>query len=61
MNPLSFAIVALGILFVGLKLAGIITWSWWLVALPFYVGIPIAIFFVVVVLVFAIIAKALEK
>jgi len=27
----------LGVLFVGLKLGGVITWSWWLVTLPFYV------------------------
>lgn len=27
---------ALGILFIGLKLAGIIDWSWWLVLLPLY-------------------------
>ena len=27
---------ALGILFIGLKLAGIINWSWWLVLLPLY-------------------------
>lgn len=26
----------LGVLFVGLKLAKIIDWSWWLVLLPFY-------------------------
>lgn len=29
----------LGILFVGLKLAGVIAWSWWLVLLPFYAGV----------------------
>lgn len=26
----------LGVLFVALKLTGVITWSWWLVLLPFY-------------------------
>lgn len=26
----------LGLLFLGLKLAHVITWSWWLVLLPFY-------------------------
>lgn len=26
----------LGVLFVGLKLGGIINWSWWLVTLPFW-------------------------
>lgn len=29
----------LGLLFIGLKLAGIITWSWWLVLLPLYGGL----------------------
>ena len=27
---------ALTLLFIGLKLGGIITWSWWLVLLPLY-------------------------
>lgn len=26
----------LGLLFIGLKLSGIINWSWWLVLLPIY-------------------------
>lgn len=28
----------LGILFIGLKLGGLISWSWWWVLLPFYGG-----------------------
>jgi len=28
----------LGLMFIGLKLAGLITWSWWLVLLPLIVG-----------------------
>ena len=28
----------LGVLFVGLKLCGVIDWSWWLVTLPFWGG-----------------------
>lgn len=31
----------LGILFIGLKLTGYITWSWWLVLLPIYGGIAL--------------------
>lgn len=31
----------LAILFIGLKLAGIIAWSWWLVLLPLYLGLAI--------------------
>ena len=30
---------ALGIVFVVLKLVGVIAWSWWLVLLPFYAGL----------------------
>ena len=34
----------LGILFVALKVLGYITWSWWLVLLPFYGGLVIVAF-----------------
>ncbi len=43
---------ALGVLFVGLKLAEIITWSWWLVLLPFY-GVAALAFFILVVAIMA--------
>jgi len=43
MNFLSL----LAILFIGLKLAGVIMWSWWLVLLPLYAGI--AIFLVILI------------
>jgi hypothetical protein len=33
----------LGVVFVGLKLGGIISWSWWLVTLPFWGGFALAI------------------
>lgn len=33
----------LGLLFIGLKLASIITWSWWLVLAPLYVW-PVLLF-----------------
>lgn len=36
---MQFSIAGLGVLFVGLKLAGVIDWSWWLVLLPFYGGV----------------------
>ena len=39
----------LGVLFVGLKLTGHIDWSWWLVLLPFYAGLAVALGFVVLV------------
>lgn len=38
----------LGLLFVGLKLAGFITWSWWWVLLPFW--LPVALVFALVAL-----------
>lgn len=33
----------LGVLFVGLKLAGFIAWSWWWVTLPFWGGVAFAV------------------
>jgi len=33
----------LGLLFIALKLTGIIDWSWWLVTLPLYIGLLILI------------------
>lgn len=40
---------ALGILFVALKLCGVIDWSWWWVTAPFW--IPVAILLAVLVIV----------
>jgi hypothetical protein len=40
----------LGVVFVTLKLIGIIDWSWWLVLLPFYGGIVLVFLLWVVVL-----------
>ena len=37
----------LGVLFVALKLLGIITWSWWWVTAPFWGGLALALVFVV--------------
>jgi hypothetical protein len=36
----------LGLLFVGLKLIGIIDWSWWYVTLPFSVPLVSMIFYI---------------
>ena len=47
-GPLSL----LFILFVGLKLGGVIAWSWWWVASPIWV--PIALFFIVIIIIFII-------
>ena len=35
--------IALGVLFVGLKLAGFISWSWLFVLMPFLVGLVVDI------------------
>lgn len=35
----------LGLLFIGLKLAGVITWSWLWVLAPFWIGIVLALLF----------------
>lgn len=40
---------ALGVLFVGLKLANIIDWSWWYVLLPFYAPLALVVAFGLVV------------
>jgi len=44
--------ILLTVLFVGLKLAGIITWGWFLVALPLILYITISIIIFVVAVVF---------
>lgn len=44
---------ALGVLFVALKLIGIINWSWWLVLLPFYVGLILFVVYMAMLIVAA--------
>ena len=39
---------ALGVVFVTLKLCGVIGWSWWFVTLPFWGGVAIAMLIVLV-------------
>ncbi len=36
---------ALGVLFVALKLCGVIDWSWWWVLAPFWIGLSLALVF----------------
>ncbi len=48
----------LGLLFVVLKLTGYITWSWFWVTLPFWVGLAILALFV---LLFVILRVILQK
>jgi hypothetical protein len=42
----------LGILFIALKLFGVIDWSWWLVLAPLYVG-PALLLLAIVIIVWA--------
>lgn len=51
----------LGIIFVVLKLVGIIAWSWWLVLLPFYGGTALVLAVVVSVLGYALICDGMDK
>jgi len=41
----------LGLLFIGLKLAGVITWSWFWVLCPFWIGLAIFSVFVLIALI----------
>lgn len=43
MNPLS----VLGLIFVVLKLVGVIAWSWWLVLAPFLISAVVDVLIVV--------------
>ncbi len=51
----------LGILFVGLKLGGIIDWSWWWVTLPFWAGAAIVLVVLLCLGLGALIAPLFEK
>jgi hypothetical protein len=50
MSPLGL----LGVVFVTLKLLGIITWSWWWVTAPFWAPLAIIFAIIVVILVVAV-------
>ena len=41
----------LGVLFVGLKLTGFISWSWWLVTLPFWGGFLLSILIITILII----------
>lgn len=45
----------LGVLFIGLKLARLITWSWWWVTVPFWAPYTLLLLAVIVALVVALI------
>jgi uncharacterized protein (DUF983 family) len=58
-NSISAATL-LGVLFVGLKLTGYITWSWWLVTIPFWGGLAIGIAILLIVLLLALIGSLIK-
>jgi hypothetical protein len=51
----------LGLLFIGLKLTGHITWSWWLVLLPLYGGLALVLSIVLIVFMVAMLAELFNK
>lgn len=51
----------LGLLFVGLKLGNVITWSWLWVLAPFWVPFALLLVFLVLGFVFAVIMYRLER
>lgn len=51
----------LGVVFVTLKLIGVINWSWWWVTLPFWGGLALAVVILVIVAIIAAIAAVFDK
>ncbi|MGL5750913.1 MAG: hypothetical protein ACRCXT_10330 [Paraclostridium sp.] len=47
----------LGILFIGLKLTGYVSWAWWLVLLPLYWWIP----FIILILMIAVVISVIKN
>lgn len=43
----------LGVVFVTLKLCGVINWSWWYVTMPFWGGIALSLAIIAIVFLFA--------
>lgn len=52
--------MALGLLFVGLKLSGVIAWSWLWVLAPFWIGFAVAGALLLVWLLLAILAALIK-
>jgi hypothetical protein len=51
---------ALTVLFVGLKLTNVITWSWWWVLSPIWISISLAVVVIAIAVIIAIIAGAFK-
>jgi membrane protein YdbS with pleckstrin-like domain len=51
---------ALTVLFIGLKLTNVITWSWWWVLSPIWISLSLAVVILTIAIVIAIIAGAFK-
>ncbi len=51
----------LGVLFVGLKLGGVIDWSWWWVTAPFWGGIALVLAVAIVGILALLLAETIKK
>ncbi|MEK3836486.1 hypothetical protein [Paenibacillus sp. FSL R7-0128] len=51
----------LGVLFIALKLTGVIGWSWWWVTLPFWGGFAIGLTIAVCVLMITVVAALASR
>jgi hypothetical protein len=54
---MSMLLVLLGVLFIGLKLGGVIMWTWWLVLLPLYGGFVLVVALLLIAGLLAMFAK----
>lgn len=50
----------LGVVFVTLKLCGVINWSWWLVTLPFWGGVALFVVVFIALFGFAVLAELMK-
>jgi hypothetical protein len=58
-NSSGFSVIGLlGVLFIGLKLTGYITWSWWWVLAPFWGGLALAL---VILLIIGVVALFIHR
>lgn len=51
----------LGVVFITLKLLGVIDWSWWLVTLPFWGGLALAVSIVGIALICVCLVEIFQK
>jgi len=51
---------ALTVLFIGLKLTNVITWSWWWVLSPIWISLSLAVVVIAIAVIIAIIAESFK-